>query len=438
MAVQFPNFLQAGVRTPDYSGIGDAFQNYYAGRAMPKDDLIKAVQAQFARPNAEQSLLSSKLSNRKSQVELNKMIHEMAEQAAFEKQLRQALGGASSGGVAATENAPAMNMGSGGMPSMAPPVGISAPQSMPVNPAALRNAFSGASAQGAPMDNNLIGDGIDPAKMDARYRKFDQMGTGLPDSAYKGASVPGGGMPQASMAAPQGMPQTTAPQEQPNEIVVSRGSPHLAGVDEMFENNPLSRAFLEKKGYKKQQEIKFDNKTGRTTIMTKYPSGKVTLQTLGGEAAGRGEGIPLTSKMASKHQNIIASVDVALPVLKDLAKMGSYPRQSLYRGGQYADYEGKVSAAIDSVMGAFGLPMTNEGLKTIRDQVEIKTFETPSHYKARMEKLISDLEKRKNYSATEIKRSNKITPIGSSEDTNSGDGDISNMSDDDLRDIANA
>ena len=93
MAIQFPNFLGVPVRTPDYSGIGDIVNNYYAGKAMPQDALIKAVQAKFAEPTAEQGLLTSQLTNKKSQLEISKLSQEMATQRAFEQMLRGALGG---------------------------------------------------------------------------------------------------------------------------------------------------------------------------------------------------------------------------------------------------------------------------------------------------------------------------------------------------------
>jgi len=63
MAVQFPNFLGVPVRTPDYSGIGDLIGNYYAGRSMPKNDFIKSVQAEFAKPIMESDLEKKKLDN---------------------------------------------------------------------------------------------------------------------------------------------------------------------------------------------------------------------------------------------------------------------------------------------------------------------------------------------------------------------------------------
>ncbi len=66
MALSLPNFLAAQLVNPDYSGIGDSVSNYYAGKAMPKDDLIKAVQAQFAKPKAEADLASTQASTASS------------------------------------------------------------------------------------------------------------------------------------------------------------------------------------------------------------------------------------------------------------------------------------------------------------------------------------------------------------------------------------
>lgn len=70
MAVQFPNFLNAQILKPDYSGIGDALQNVlagYEGAQRPQqlrdeaesrkyDNMVKAIQAEFARPTAEAGL----------------------------------------------------------------------------------------------------------------------------------------------------------------------------------------------------------------------------------------------------------------------------------------------------------------------------------------------------------------------------------------------
>jgi len=434
MAVQFPNFLGVPIRTGQYDALGDIVQNYYAGKSMPKDDLIKAIQAEFARPNAEQSLLASKLgnsgkrlSNQKEQLDINKMMQDMADQKAFEQQLRQALGGGATGanpsmGGANGASSQPMNMPPAGMPMRSG----GAPSPVQMNPA-LSQALGQSQGQSQGVQNVDVGEpdayGLDPSKMDRRYVKIDQQATGLPASAYGKNASAATANPASAPASPMAMAPQAASQEQPNEIVVAKGSPHLSGVDAMYENSPLSRAFLEKKGYKKQTEVKFDNKTGRTTVMTKYPSGKVTLQTMGGAGSVSGDGIPLTNNQVTKHQNIISSVDVAIPVLKEIADMKSYPYNPLYHGAEYADYHGLVSQALDSVVGAFGMPKTNEGLESVRSQIERKTFETAGAYRKRLNKLISDLEKRKNYSAGEVKRSNKISPVSSSDTSSIQDDD---------------
>lgn len=414
MAVQFPNFLNVPVRTPDYSGIADIVQNYYAGKAMPKDDMMKAIQAEFARPNAEQSLLSSKLSNRKSQMEIDKMAADMAEQAAFQKQLSQALQG-----NRMPVNTPMDNAGQNGLPL--PPV-----RNMPPIGASPMQTSRAAGIPGV----NIVGDasadsGIDITKMDPRFRKYDRMATGLPLSAYtnKGADANNFGGADASAAPAQ--PATVAPKEaEPEftETVISKGSPHLAGVDQLWETNPRARPFLEKQGYKKTQEIKFDNKSGKTTILTTLPSGTVTMKVIGGAALSGGDGIPLTNKMVSAHQEKIAAIDTAVPVIKEIIDQKgfqAYPRSfgmGLVPGwmGQSATYNALVKSALDTLIKAYGLPSTNEGISTVQDQLLIGHGETGGHYRGRLKNLLKDLQRRKEYSQKEVKRSNKMSPVDSS------------------------
>ena len=428
MAIQFPNFLAAQTANPDYSGIGNAFENYYAGKAMPKDDLIKAVQAEFARPTAEQALLSSKLSNRKSQLDINKLVMEAQQQKELEDQLRRALGG---GGSPAQAQPQAMTPSQSPSPSaagMPPLMSGGAPAQSPAMPAgnpvsqAITQAIQGGGAGGAQPSytTNLQDTGTDVSKMDPRYRKFDQMASApaAPNAPDQGAIAP-------TAPAPQQQP----PQEDNlHEIVVAKGAPQLAGIDAMYDSNPLSRAFLEKKGYKKVQEVKFDNKTGRTTIITKYPSGKVTVQGTA-STASEGEGVPLTNKMVSKHQGIISAVDNASPIIQQILDLDDkkswepYPRNSGYQPGlgwvpgyqsKSTNYEALVSSALDSLIGAYGLPSTNEAVETVKKQLLIGHGETDKAYKKRLKNLLEDLNRRKNYSASEIKRTNKISPIDSS------------------------
>lgn len=62
MAFTLPNFV-GQTYTPDYSGIGDAVQNYYQGKIAPSDALIEQIKAQFAQPNAQADLDKTRLEN---------------------------------------------------------------------------------------------------------------------------------------------------------------------------------------------------------------------------------------------------------------------------------------------------------------------------------------------------------------------------------------
>ena len=197
-------------------------------------------------------------------------------------------------------------------------------------------------------------------------------------------------------------------QANPNEQIVSPGSSQLSGIDEWYENNPIHRSLLEKKGFKKNQQIKVD-KSGKATLVTKYPSGKITVSSMGPNSTDE-NGIPLTNKMISQHQNVVASVDVAIPVLDKIISMkdNEYSRFGGWTN-KGAKYAGEVSQALDSLLGAFGLPQTNEGIKTIREQLEIGHNESPKAYRKRIEALKEDILKRQKYSSGLVKKAIKIS-----------------------------
>lgn len=385
MPVQFPNFLQVPVQTPDYSGVGNAVGNFYEGYNAPKDALIKSIQAEFARPKAEQELLASKLSNRKTQMQMQQEAQQLAQQRQFEQVFQQALSGGN------------RNIPSDSQQPMASPSQLAQNPQTSQSPRAMTYANDPASFLAT----------INPALGKALQSPLQmQKGNGQQPISSANASTEPGAMDNSSGSA------------EPNEIVVTKGSPHLAGIDKLYEDNPLSRQFLEKKGYKKKQDIKFDNKTGKTSIITQYPSGKVTVQSSGGNAGS--DEASLTTKMISKHQNIISSIDTALPLINEILDKGKgtqpYPRSpgmGYVPGWSSAStkYEATVKSALDSLLGAYGLPMTNEGINTVKDQLLIGHGETVSNYKRRLKDLVADLNRRKLYSETAVKRSNKINPV---------------------------
>jgi len=455
MAVQFPNFLSVPVRNPDYSGIGDIVQNYYAGKQMPKDDLLKAIQAEFARPTAEAALKSANLGNTqaglnisKTGLDIRKMQAELNEQEDMARQLRVALGG----GSPAAQPMPSQAMPSMPQAPMQQPVAQPAPQPMQMPAQTLsRPPMTGTQAMAQALSPNFANRMTlvdDPAKLAAGLH---------PQLAQAFTS--------AMQNQQQVMPQEQAPQEQAPSMdqmaqalapkldaqVISEGVPALYKVDELWEKSPNLHPYLEKKGYKGSQEIKFDNKTGKTSVITSYPSGKITVKSAGAQSAE--DGAPLTTKMISKHQNIISSIDNAVPIIQQIKELNvqktgkdgkpvdkywePFPRTGSdvwYELGLGSlpgyksaaeNYEALVSSALDSLVGAYGLPSTNEGMETVKKQLQIGHGETDAAYMKRLDRLMEDLQRRKAYSSKEVKRSNKIMPVG-----RMGGGDESYSSDD--------
>lgn len=442
MAIQFPNFLAAQTRAPDYSGLGDVVENFYKGYNMPKDALIKEIQAKFAEPNAEadlqstqlrnayqqilnqylpaekqQGLTSGSLSNKKNQIDIDKAMLELQQQRELERQFGMALGGGNQQGLPAAATRTASMPPSAGAPSLAPNAPMMPPvsQRMPILPGMPKGLPAPPVAPGMTLA------GSPPAAMQ------NDAPVVIPNASMQSQGMP---LTAASSAPLAPSSQSAATPEATNEVVITKGAPQLSGVDAMYDSNPLSRAFLEKKGYKKTQQVKFDNKTGKTTVITKYPSGKVTVTASSGAAPSE-EGIPLTNKMISKHQNIISSIDNALPTIQkilDEKGVNPYARWTGLLPGamsQSVKYDAMVKSALDSLIGAYGLPMTNEGIDTVKTQLLIGHGETPSAYRQRLKELVKDLNKRKAYSSGEVKKSNKISPVDSSSSGRSDDDSYS-------------
>lgn len=422
MAINFPNYLAAQLYKPDFSGIGDVVENYYKGKSMPKDDLIKQVAAEFARPNAQEALTGSRLGNEKVRLENAKARLEAQQNAALEAQIAAALRGENSPANATPAARPAPVMALAQAPAQRPQM----PMAEQPNP----NNMTFQQGQ-----NPLEGMGLHPALVQAIQQMRQQQSAPQQEQQPEVSPMSQMSQSQPSEMAPEAGAQSTpesaagtAPEANPAGSgsipgatplqVITQGEPRLAAIDALYDRNPLSRALLEKKGFKKKTEVKFDQKTGQTRILTTYPSGKVTLQ-LASPGGTAGDGIPLTNKMISKHQNIISSVDVALPILDKILNLkgfSAYPLSSLgipsVFGNKQAKYDSLVNQALDSLMGAFGLPLSNEGLKTVKDQLEIRHFETPGAYRKRITKLVEELKSRKAYSSEQVKKSNKIQPVG--------------------------
>jgi hypothetical protein len=461
MAFQYPNFLGVPVRETDYSGIGDSVSNFYAGKGMrnnaksqEQDALLKAIQLEFARPNAEQGLIASKLgnqstslSNRTSQLNIQKLASEMAQQKAFEQQLKQALMNSKAGNVSgAMMPQPAMPQGEMGASPLGNVPQQIHPQATQAIVRSLREQFgsnpmAGGNAQPEEMQ------GFDPGSMDRRFRKFDAIGqNGFPSDS--GANP---AQPQAPMAAgqPQAAPmQAPAPQprEAPHEVVLEKGEDYLQGVNDMWDSDPSARAYLKKKGYEKTQKVDYDKKTGKTTVTTKYPNGKITIKTDSPELTKEelSGDIPLTKPVLNKVVNQIRGTDAVIPYIDkliDMAENSELPHFSGLPTDAHAKYKRTVSELLEKYMAATGLNQTDMSTQKVQDIVERSFGESTAHYlkelKAKKIDLIKERARNHEMVLKGLKKFDNFDMSNTLDKSESSDPEAAALSDSELEESAN-
>lgn len=453
MAIQFPNFLSSQIVKPDYSGFADIVSNYYAGKQMPKDDLIKAVQAEFARPTAEQSLTHSKLANQQLRQSISKAATEMREQAQLQALLKQALSG---GGGSPPQQMPATNQNTIGtqVGTQQPPQGAN------INPklgeALQANQFDTKLSEPEEKQFQVWKQRYAPNDSGADYDLRGAFKAGLtPDpktghwpDTYKKPNHPT--FSNQSIYASQAPnkagtwngdqyvpPQQAAPQtEAPNEQVLDKGLPHLYGVDQMWDNNPISQEFLKKKGFSKEVKREKDKKTGIETIYTKYPSGRMTKTEIVPEVKKEDldKGIPLTTQVLNKTVSQVKGTDAIIPYIDELIDMGEkgqLPHTYWAPTNAHATYIRTATEALDKYLTAAGLNQTDMSAQSIKEILFRSFNESTDHYINELKKLKARKIKERQDNIEIINKGiKKFGDFGSSSPG-------SDMSDEELEKIAN-
>lgn len=350
MAVQFPNFLSAQLVKPDYSGIGDALQNVLAGYEGSQRPKQLQQEAEARQYDNMIKAIQAKFAEPTAQAHLNqlRLQGQKAQQEAQQEELFRKL--------LAGE-------------AVAPP-GQTQGQQQSEQPSPLNYEAGG----GMPL-----------------YREGAQSAPAMGQQSQTAQQNPLGGAP---------------------EQVVSQGSPHLYNVDKMYDEQPLSRAFLEKKGLKKKQDVKFDAKTGQTTVMTTWPSGKITVQTLGSIAGtnGQGDNMPLTTAARTLNQNMVGAVTNAIPLVDKLASFNTPVKGIPWtQADNKAKYESLTNQLSDQLMTALNLPKTNESLNLVKSMTQRHFMESDKAYHARMRALKEDLNARKKYAQGALKGGVKVS-----------------------------
>lgn len=212
-----------------------------------------------------------------------------------------------------------------------------------------------------------------------------------------------------------------------NGNVQSPGNPELYRLDYMVDSDPQAAAYIKKNyGLEKKVTPKFDPKTGVTSVITQYPSGKIEVTQ---SSANNGGFATLTAAVKTKAENTINGVDNALPILDRLiegVEKGSVPGQWIgkyFSPDQQATYESEISKSAETFANALGYPNTNEGYTKAEHVVKRRERESDKNYAKRLKDLKEEaLQRKKNSqkilnSGTSIKsnlqgQSKKNDPLG--------------------------
>ncbi len=204
--------------------------------------------------------------------------------------------------------------------------------------------------------------------------------------------------------------------------IVAKGNPQLARLNEIYDKYPQYRKELEGMGFKKTQTVKYDPKTGMTSIITTMPNGEVRVNAQG-NINGNGT-IPLTNNVKTYHETIVSAAPQAKKIVDDIIAAPSpskpYILGNAYRSGARAQHSGLVAGGAETLQKALGFPNTNEGLHQALKQIERQEWESDSAYRDRLRKLKEDIDSKvknsksvlKNGVSTSEESNNVSDPLG--------------------------
>lgn len=169
--------------------------------------------------------------------------------------------------------------------------------------------------------------------------------------------------------------------------VQATGNPNLYHIDDLIQGNPHAAALLKKQGMEIKRNVKYDPKTGVTSVVTQYPSGKVTVSASGVKANGGKS--PLTTKTLSSLQSAKVAIPQLKAVIDKLIATPSpvhpklpYGAGDLWRPGARKEHDDLVNLGKDLFAKAKGLTTTEKALETGAKTLDRGNFQSDATYHA--------------------------------------------------------
>ena len=266
---------------------------------------------------------------------------------------------------------------------------------------AINDALSGGSTYAKPPTTSYDNSG----------RNVSADGPGVANSASAYDTFPGRRAPTSQSA--QQLDQRPAQQPAQDSNIINQGNPELYSIDQLYDSNPLARMGLKRRGYEKKQETKYDPKTGVSSVITTYPSGKVTVISNKGT---NNFSVPLTNTIKTQMQGIISGVPKVNNKI-DALKAAPSPTDIIgYKPDQRAKHDALVRETAETYAKAKGWPNTNESIKTAIEILDRHKFESDLAYRKRLDEIkislgddLANAEKTLNPEIFRQKKSTELT-----------------------------
>lgn len=379
MAVQLPNFLNVPIREPDYSALGNVFENYYKGKDLPRQDIVneyiakgapldylmKQVQAEHSRPMAEQALKAALLGNKIKQAEADYALPK-EEQALLGSKLQNALRQVNVDYARPTAEQTLSGLRLGNQSTS-----LSNRQAE-INLKKLQDDMAREAEFNAMLRNSLT-----PSGMNAETVRQQQNNAALGQALTGVMEHPA----MKNQIAPTMVPQMAGhPAEASGGEIqeIDRGTPAHYKLDQLWEDKPEMRPFLVSRDYGKEVKETFDKRTGETRVVTKWPSKRITVKTIRPKLEeDLSNEIPLTKPGLAKVENEVRGIDSLIPYMDSLIEMSKptkvvegvnktkLPLINLMPSNAGVAYRSQINKALESYMSSATLPRTNESIEKV-------------------------------------------------------------------------
>ncbi len=113
----------------------------------------------------------------------------------------------------------------------------------------------------------------------------------------------------------------------------------------------------------------------------------------------------LTTANITKNQGIVQSIDAVLPLIQSISPKNA-PGQIIgkyFSPNKEADYESRIATITDSLIGALGLPKTNESIDLTKKMVMRGNGESDKAYQKRLNNLSKDIQNRRTLASKSLK-----------------------------------